>query len=45
MICTIGSIRYATANHPYMNELYIPNDETSYILATYANNLDGNNNG
>ena len=40
-LCTTGSIRYAKANNPYMKELYNPNDETSFILATYANNLYG----
>ena len=40
-LCTTGSIRYATANNPYMKELYNPNDETGYILATDANNLYG----
>ena len=40
-LCTIGSMRYAKANNPYTKELYDPNDETSFILATYANNLYG----
>jgi len=40
-LCTTGSIRYAKANNPYMKELYCPDDDTSFILATYANNLYG----
>jgi len=40
-LCTTGSIRHATANNPYMNELYNPDEETSFILATDANNLYG----
>ena len=40
-LCTIGSVRYAKANNAYLQELYDPDDETSFILATYANNLYG----
>ena len=40
-LCTTGSIRYAKANNPYMKDLYNPDDETSFILATDANNLYG----
>ena len=40
-LCTTASIRYAEANNAYMKELYSPNDETSFILATDANNLYG----
>ena len=40
-LCTTGSIRYAKANNPYMKELYIPDEETCFIFATYANNLYG----
>ena len=40
-LCTTGSIRYAEANNLYMKELYDPNDETSFILATDASNLYG----
>ena len=38
-LCTTGSIRYAKANNPYMEEIYDPDDETSSILATDANIL------
>jgi len=41
VLCTTSSIRYAKANNPCMKELYDPEDETSFILATYANNLYG----
>ena len=40
-LCTTGSIRHAKAKNPYMKELYDPDDETSFILATDANNLYG----
>jgi len=40
-LCTTGSIGYAKANNPYMKELYNPDEETSFTLATYANNLYG----
>ena len=40
-LCTTGSIRYAKADNPYMKELYDPDDETSFKLATDANNLYG----
>jgi len=38
---TTSSIRYAKANNAYMKELYNPDEETSLILATYANTLYG----
>ena len=38
-LCTIGSIRYAKATNPYVKGLYDPDDETSFTLATDANNL------
>ena len=40
-LCPTGSIRDAKSNNPYMEELYDPDDETSFILATYANNVYG----
>ena len=40
-LCTTGSIRYAKANNPYMNEEYDSNKETSYIAPFDANNLYG----
>ena len=40
-LCTTGSIIYAKANNPYMKELYNTDEETSFIIATYANNLYG----
>ena len=40
-LCTIGSVRYVKANNPHMKELYNPDEETSFILATDANNLYG----
>ena len=41
VFCTTGSIRYAKANNPYMKEVYNPDEETSFTLATYANHLYG----
>ena len=38
-LCATGSIRYAEANNPYMNDEYDPNEETSYIIPFDANNL------
>ena len=38
---TIGSIRYAEANSPYMKEEYNPNKANSYIIPFDANNLYG----
>ena len=38
---TTGSIRYAKANNPYMKELCGQDDESSFMLATSANNLYG----
>ena len=40
-LCTTGPIRYAKANNTYMKELYNPDEEASFILATDANNLYG----
>ena len=40
-LCTTGSIRYAQANNPCMNEEYDPKKETSYIIPFDANNLYG----
>jgi len=40
-LCTAGSIRYAQASYPYMNEEYDPNKETSYITPFDANNFYG----
>ena len=37
-LCTTGSIRSAKANNPYMQEYYNPDEETSFVLATDANN-------
>ena len=39
--CTTGSIRYAEANNPYMNDEYDPNKQTSYIMPFAANSLCG----
>ena len=39
--CTTGSSRSAKANNPCMKELYDPDDETSFRLATDATNLYG----
>jgi len=40
-LCTTGSISYAEANNPYMNDEYDSNKPTSYIIPFYANNLFG----
>ena len=40
-LCTTGSIKCAKANNPYMKELYNPDEDTSFILATDANNSYG----
>ena len=37
-LCTTGSIRFAKASDSYTNELYNPDDETSFILAIDAEN-------
>ena len=40
-LCTTGSVRYAQANNPYMNEECDPNKTSSYIIPFDANNLYG----